>query len=257
MESTVKFSVFGTKFSCLEKTKIFNDLSEINITGPGYVNFPSTDIVSRAYKNNKLRSILNNSLITFTDGKFTEFYARFKGENRITNISGYDLLEYLLETEKSHYFYGLNEKQLTLLEEKINKDNPDSKVLGYKSPPFLDLEEIEHDKQIEQDLKEINKLKPDFIWVGISSPKQDYLMSHYVNQLDQGIMIGVGAVLLYKAGIVNKGPQWIKNIGMRWLVRFIQEPKRVWKKGSIQNIMFFLYLVVKHDIFKIELNKSD
>jgi len=252
-----KYNIFGTKFSCVVKNKIFSELSELKIKGPGYINFPSTDIVAKAYKSKKLRSILNNSLITFTDGKFTEFYARFKGENRITNISGYDLLEYLLGTEKSHFFYGLNEEQLSLLEKKINKQNPNSKVLGYKSPPFLKLDEIESDKQIEHDIREINRLKPDFIWVGISSPKQDYLMSQYANQLDQGIMIGVGAVLLYKAGIVKKGPQWIKNIGMRWLIRFIQEPKRVWKKGSIKNIMIFLYLILKHDILRFELNLSD
>ena len=248
-----RFNVFGTGFSRVEKLDVFKNLKDVKTNNTGYLSFPDSNVIASAYRNEKLRIILNNSLITFADGKFTEFYATLKGEKKIRNISGYDLLEHLLRSEKSHYFYGLNPSELHKLKEVITTHHPEANILGYKSPPFLKLNEIESSEQIRKDIAVINRLKPDFIWIGISSPKQDYLMSHYVNHLDQGIMIGVGAVLLYKAGIVNKGPQWVKNLGMRWLFRFIQEPIRIWKKGSIKNILFFLFLIVKHDIFRIEL----
>ena len=252
MSNNQRFNVFGTYISCIEKRSTFENLANRIITNPGYLSFPDTNVVAKAYKDDKLKTILNSSLITFTDGKFTEFYARLKGEKKIKNISGYDLLERLLNSGKSHFFYGLNQQQLNKLEAVISKEHPNANVLGYKSPPFLKLNEIVKSERIKEDIAEINSLKPDFIWIGISSPKQDYLMAHYVNQLDQGIMVGVGAVLLYKAGLVKKGPQWVKNIGMRWLYRFVQEPERVWKKGSIKNILFFVYLVIKHDIFRIK-----
>ena len=51
-------------------------------------------------------------------------------------------------------------------------------------------------------------------------------MHQYVGHLDQGLMIGVGAVFLYMAGVVKKSPEWIKDLGLRWLYRLIQEPKR-------------------------------
>lgn len=248
-----RFIVFGTGFSRVEKIEILKKLKDDRFIKPNYLSFPDSNVVAIAYGNKKLRSILNNSMITFMDGKITEIYARLKGEKKIRNISGYDLLEYLLRSKKSHYFYGLNEQELNKLKEAIIKDHPDANVLGYKSPPFLKLDEIENSDRIRMDIADINRLKPDFIWVGISSPKQDYLMAHYVNQIDHGIMIGVGAVLLYKAGLVNKGPQWIKNIGMRWFFRFIQEPKRVWKKGSMKNIIIFIFLVIKHDILRIKM----
>lgn len=252
---TSRFNVFGTHFSCIEKRSTFENMAKKNSTDPGYLSFPDTNVVAKAYKDEKLRSILNNSLITFTDGKFTEFYARLKGEKKIKNISGYDLLEHLLNSNKSHFFYGLNQKQLNKLETVINREHPNANVKGYKSPPFLSLNEIESSNKIKEDIAEINSLKPDFIWIGISSPKQDYLMGHYVNQLDQGIMVGVGAVLLYRAGLVNKGPQWVKDLGLRWIVRFFQEPKRIWAKGSIKNIFFFIYLILKHDILRFKLKK--
>lgn len=247
-----RFNVFGIQFTVTNLHESIRYIEAGKLPVKGYISFPSTDVVSKATKDSYLRSILNNSIITFTDGKFTEFYARLKGMNKIQSVSGYDLLDYLLNTKATHYFYGLNPNELKLLEERINVENPNSIILGYKSPPFLEINEINDNKEIQSDIKEINSLRPDFIWIGISSPKQDYLMSYYQKDLDKGIMVGVGAVLLYKAGLVNKGPQWIKDIGMRWLVRFVQEPVRVWKKRSLQNIIFFVYLIIKHDIFKVK-----
>lgn len=257
MESKInRRTIFGTNMSCVNLEKSVKYLTSPKCKIKGYLTFPSSDIIARAYKNEKLRSILNNSILTFTDGKITEFYFRMKGEKNIRNVSGFDLLERLLNTEKTHYFYGLNNEQLKLLKDNIETQHPYSNVLGYKSPPFVKLDEIKENLQIRRDIKEINKLKPDFIWIGISSPKQDYLMKHFVDDLDQGIMVGVGAVLLYKAGIINKGPQWIKDIGMRWLVRLIQEPKRVWEKGTLQHVAFFIFLIIKHDLLRVSIEKE-
>ena len=104
------------------------------------------------------------------------------------------------------------------------------------------------------DIQHINSLKPDIIWVAITNPKQDYLMYHYVDQLDKGIMLGVGAVLMYKAGLMKKGPPWVKKIGMRWFVKMFEQPKRYLING-IPNMVFFGYLVIKHDFFGQKLDK--
>lgn len=252
-----RFNVFGTQISRINLDKSYESLMNENVIGPGYLSFPSTGIVAKAYNDEVLRNILNNSLITFADGKITEFYTKLRGEKDIKNVSGFDLLGRLLDSEKSHFFYGLNDEQLKLLRIKIKADHPNSNVLGYKSPPFLSTKEIKDNTQIKNDIEEISQLKPNFIWIGISSPKQDYLMKNFVNKLDQGIMIGVGAVLLYKAGIVKKGPRWVKNIGMRWFVRLIQEPKSIWKKKDrLLGLGYFLYLIIKHDLFRVTLDKE-
>ncbi len=222
------------------------------MNGPGYICFPSTDMISKAYGDPELRTILNRASITFTDGKFTEFYARCKGEKNIANVSGFHFLEILLNTNMTHYIYGLDERSLKILKNKIDREHPDSNVIGYKSPPYLELNEIASNDQIVSDLIEINELSPDIIWVGISSPKQDFLMYYHHHLVNKSIMVGVGAVLLYKAGIIKKGPEWMKKIAIRWLVRIVQEPKRVYQSKTIQHAFYFLFLIIKHDICRFK-----
>jgi len=176
-----------------------------------------------------------------------------KGHKNINNVSGYWLMENYLQTNYTHYFYGCDDDTLEKLKHNVEHKHSNAKILGYKAPPFVDIDEITMSEQLSKDFKEINKVKPDFIWIGISSPKQDYLMNFYVNHIDHGVLIGVGAVFLYQAGLINKGPEWIKKLGLRWFVRFIQEPVRMWEKKSIQNSIYFIYLIIKHDILKIKL----
>ena len=74
-------------------------------------------------------------------------------------------------------------------------------------------------------------------------------MKYHVNSLDKSIMIGVGAVFLYQAGIINPGPQWIKNLGMRWLLRILQEPVRL-IRSTVPSLLHFLYLAFKAHFLK-------
>ena len=166
-------------------------------------------------------------------------------------ISGYKLLQSLLNTELTHYFYGTDEDTLFLLKVKIEDEYPNAKVLGYKAPPFVNSpEEVLHNAQMTSDILELKQLKPDIIWIGISSPKQDYLMNSFYQKLDHGIMIGVGAVFLYMSGKIKKSPEWIKKIGLRWLYRMLQEPGRL-IPFVLPNLISFVKLVLQ-DIF----NKS-
>lgn len=124
------------------------------------------------------------------------------------------------------------------------KEFPNAHLVGFKAPPFVDLQQRNENNIIKNDLIEINKLKPDIIWIGISTVKQDFLMYNHLKYLDQGIMIGVGAVFLYMAGVIKKGPEWVKQLGLRWILRLIQEPKRLWR-STLPSGIFFLYLVLK------------
>ena len=158
-------------------------------------------------------------------------------------------MENLLQTDLTHFFYGCDDDTLARLENKLSIRFPDAKILGFKSPPYVQQHDIYPNEQIISDFKEINKLGPDIIWIGISTPKQDYLMYYYHKYLDKGIMFGVGAVFLYHAGVVDKGPEFLKKLALRWVYRLAQEPRRLFKR-MIPGIAGFLVLVIKHDILR-------
>lgn len=250
-----RFSIFGTKLSCLDLLGGYKAIVDYDFSKPGYICFPSTNTIAELVSNDSLRDIYNESFITFADGKISEYYARLKGNKTTKNVSGFDLLNLLLKSKLSHYFYGLSEDDLTVFKQKIKSNFPDANVLGFKSPPWVMIDNIYPNEHILSDIDEINSLRPDLVWIGISYPKQEYLMKYYVKHLNRGLMLGVGAVLLYQAGLVKMGPRWVKRMGMRWLLRLIQEPRRLWKR-MLPGIINFLYLVYKHDILLIKNKKN-
>lgn len=244
-----KSDIFGTQFSNTNLTEVVAIIQNREIPEPNYVCFPSTNTISKAYSNRKFRHVLNNAVLTLADGKVTEYYAKLNGNSKLKNVSGFWLMRALLQTRLSHYFYGCDNKTLSKLKSKIEQEFPDANILGYKAPPFVNTDEIFPNTAIMHDFREINNLKPDLIWIGISTVKQDLMMHYYINYLDQGLMLGVGGVFLYMSGDIKKGPEWIKRLGLRWILRLLQEPRRLWR-STLPSGGFFIYLVFKELISK-------
>ena len=59
-------------------------------------------------------------------------------------------------------------------------------------------------------------------------------------------MIGIGAVFEWVAGTKYKAPEWIANLGFEWVFRLFQEPKRLFKRYLIDNILFIIYLIKQY-----------
>lgn len=170
-----------------------------------------------------------------------------KGLKHIAPVSGYWLCRALLDTGLSHYFLGSSQERLQRLEQKIAKLHPRARVLGFSSPRFLSESEADSGQVLQAEFDKINSVKPDLIWVGISSPKQDYIMYHHLPLLQHGLMLGVGGVFDYLSGEVNKSPEWVKKIGFRWAWRLLSEPGRMWgkyyfvfKKLSVRFVVAYL-----------------
>ena len=225
-----RFDFLGVAISIINFPKALEEIASYHYQHPAYICFPDASVVTEASKNPGLKLILNNAFLTMPDGKPSQLAARLQGYKEVTTVSGFHLCCALLETPMSHYFYGGDDEVLRKLKDTILQKYPASKVLGYNSPPYLRLDEIEGNATIAKDICEINRLKPDLVWIGISSPKQDYLMFHFYHQLDRSLMLGVGGVFLYLADESLKSPEWIKRAGLRWLFRLLKEPGRLWPK---------------------------
>lgn len=195
-----------------------------------YVCFPDSFVIKEAQRDKQLNSILNQSLLTLPDGKPSQWFANLSGYKGVKTVSGHLVLTELLNTNKTHYFYGGNPKELAQLEAAIYALNPKARVLGFNSPPMLALEDITTSEQLARDFSTINQLQPDCVWIGISSPKQDYLMHRATQELRGGILFGVGGVFNYVIHPHTKSPEWMKTLGLRWLYRAVKEPKRLGRK---------------------------
>jgi N-acetylglucosaminyldiphosphoundecaprenol N-acetyl-beta-D-mannosaminyltransferase len=246
----MRINLFGISVSKINLKETLQLLSKYNYSETNYICLPDLSVIIAAQKDKKLAQILNNSFLTLPDGKPLEFMGKIKGGRGISTVSGYWLIKKLLVSDLKHYFYGGSIENTQLMVEKLKIEFKESRIIGFASPPLLNLYEIEKNASILRDIDRINALQPDIIWVGISSPKQDYLLYHYNKQLNHGIMIGVGGVFDYLSGATKKSPEWIKKIGLRWLYRLLQEPQRLWKKYFFAFLGLFI-LVTKMILLNI------
>jgi N-acetylglucosaminyldiphosphoundecaprenol N-acetyl-beta-D-mannosaminyltransferase len=237
-----RINTFGTYVTATNQPEANRYFLEFNYSRKGYVCFPNTYVITKANKDSQLQNILNQSAQTLPDGKPLEYYARAKGE-KMSTVSGYWLCKSLLESNLSHYFYGASTETIAILEKKLKEEYPEARILGYQSPPMVSVEETKNHREIEKDMERIRLLAPDIVWIGMSSPKQDFLMHHWHQKLDHGVMMGVGAVFSYLAGTEKKSPEWMKQMGLRWVYRIMQDPRKHFVKYMVSNTKFLmLYL---------------
>jgi N-acetylglucosaminyldiphosphoundecaprenol N-acetyl-beta-D-mannosaminyltransferase len=76
------------------------------------------------------------------------------------------------------------------------------------------------------------------VWVGIGQPKQEIWMHEMRDLLDAPVLVGVGAAFDFHAGLVSQAPTWMQNIGLEWVYRLAQEPRRLWRRYARYNPRF-------------------
>lgn len=153
----------------------------------------------------------------------------------------------------TYFFYGgypgSPEKMEAYLHERFEGIN----VVGKYSPPFRALTEDE-DKAI---CDTINDIRPDFLWVGLGSPKQDIWINEHREKIRGTIMIAAGATFDFYSGRVRQAPQWIRNACLEWLYRLLHDFKRLWVRYTVYNVIFlFVFSLQKIGVIKFK-NQRD
>lgn len=154
-------------------------------------------------------------------------------------IAGWDLFQ--IEMEKLNakggkcFFMGSSEQVLALIKEKATKDYPNITVQTY-SPPYRPEFSEEENKDI---INAINAARPDLLWIGMTAPKQEKWTYQHWHELDIHCHVGtIGAVFDFYAGTVKRAPMWMQNHILEWFYRLINEPKRMWRRYLIGNLLF-------------------
>lgn len=197
---------------------------QAKICKPAYVCVANSRVVVLSQEDEEFCRIQNNSFLTIPDGMPLVWYAKISGLSNVEKVSGIDLMMRVLSVSKkrgyNHYFYGSTEGVLRSMKINLIKKFGDLDIRGMVSPPFRPLTEQEKIATA----KEINRMKPTFVWVGLGAPKQEFWMRDMMERIDSSILIGVGAAFLFAAGKVHRPPQWICRIGLEGLSRCIQQP---------------------------------
>jgi len=164
-------------------------------------------------------------------------------------VAGWDLFEFEMKRlakesrvcsdkegkRKKVMFMGSSEKTLNLIRMNAAVDYPDLDIATY-SPPYKAEFTKEDDEAM---IKAINEANPDLLWIGMTAPKQEKWTYSHWGELNIHCHCGtIGAVFDFYAGTAKRAPKWWQKNGLEWLYRLILEPKRMWRRYVIGNVLF-------------------
>jgi N-acetylglucosaminyldiphosphoundecaprenol N-acetyl-beta-D-mannosaminyltransferase len=194
-------------------------------------------------KNADYKDVVNRAGMVTPDGMPVVWMGKASGSRTIERTYGPDLMLAVVDAGQAkgrrHFWYGGKIETLDLLEKKLKARFPSLNVVGKYAPPVA----AYAGKENADVIRMINEAKPDILWVGLGSPKQDFWMSLNRPLLDVPVMIGVGAAFDFLSGQKPQAPVWMQKSGLEWLFRLASEPRRLWRRYLIGNAEFIYYLV--------------
>jgi N-acetylglucosaminyldiphosphoundecaprenol N-acetyl-beta-D-mannosaminyltransferase len=235
-------NVLGVEISVLDQGRAREFLfAAVRDGRRGYVTVTGVHGVSEAQKDTELKHILNGSLLCTPDGMPMVWMGRLQGHRSIRRVYGPDLMLNLCEHSRqaglTHFFYGGNPGVTEELKQVMECRFPGLLVVGTYCPPFRPL----NANEMAELCARVRETRPDFFWVGLSTPKQERFMATHLSLLQEAkIFLGVGAAFDLLTGRTRQAPRWMQRLGLEWLFRVTQEPKRLWKRYFVNNPLFVL-----------------
>ncbi len=206
----------------------------------GYVCVTGVHGVMEAQREPLMRDSLADALLVVPDGMPTVWMGRLQGLSQMRRVFGPDLMLAVIGDaalqQCSHFLYGGDEGVAQQLEQALRARYPGANIVGTYTPPFRPL----NGEESTELCRLVDRVRPDIIWVGLSTPKQERFMAEYLPHLNTTLMIGVGAAFDFHTGRLKDSPLWMKQCGLQWLHRLSQEPARLWRRYLTNNPAFLL-----------------
>ena len=211
-----------------------------------YIVAINVDVVMKIENDEYLKKVTDHADMVLVDGKPLVWIAKWHHHPVKAKVSGSDLVPKLCEVaaKKGYTIFILGGKEgiADKAKQNLERDLPGIHVVGTYAPPLG----FENDKQELEKINEmINAVSPDFLIVCFGCPKQEKWIYENYAKYNATVSVCAGATVDFLAGNVNRAPRWMSDHGLEWLYRFMQEPKRLFKRYFIDD-MKILKLIWKY-----------
>ena len=197
----------------------------------------------RSIKYTDLKNAINSFEIKTPDGFPVAKALSILNKKKFERVDGYKVflktIEKGLNKNISHYFFGNKEEVVSRLIKNLKADYPEIVIEGYTCPPMLEVNDL-----VSKYGELIADLESEVIWISLGLPKQELFMKHLKESYKlNNNLIGVGGVFDWVAGTKKKAPEWAANLGLEWILRLLQEPRRLAKRYFVDNFLFIVYFI--------------
>lgn len=187
----------------------------------------------------QLATIINRCALVNADGQSVVLGARFLGKAIPERVAGIDLMRRLLDIAPGRNWrvYLLGAHQETI--EQVNQLLVDEgvNVVGHRNGYW-------NTQQEDEVVEAIAETAPDLLFVAMPSPRKELFLEKHLDRLNTGLAFGVGGSFDVMAGKTRRAPRWMQKVGLEWFFRFLQEPRRMFKRYLIGNLRF-VQLILK------------
>jgi N-acetylglucosaminyldiphosphoundecaprenol N-acetyl-beta-D-mannosaminyltransferase len=201
--------------------------------------------VSEAQRDPAFKRILNGADLVVPDGMPLVWLARRQRIPLKRRVYGPELMtDFCRDTAAKgyrHFLYGGDPVVVSHLLLVLRQRFPGLAIAGVYSPPFRPLTEAEETEITNR----LNDSAADVVWVALGTPRQERWMHVHREKLRAPVIVGVGAAFDFIAGAKKQAPRWMRENGLEWLYRLLQEPRRLWRRYLIYGSQFAVRVILE------------
>jgi len=224
----------------ISDTSIIEVCSMLNEKNNLKVAICNANTLVQCVKNLNLREAVNKFDIKTPDGYPVAKARSYLNKSKFERVDGYKVfiktIENGIESNTKHFFFGSSKVITDKMCKKLKEKYPTINIAGVFNPEILNVDELTLKYQ-----SFFHDVDTDIVWVSLGFPKQELFINNI--NLNNKNFVGVGAVFEWVAGTKVKAPEWIADLGLEWILRLIQEPKRLFKRYLIDNTLFIYYFL--------------
>jgi N-acetylglucosaminyldiphosphoundecaprenol N-acetyl-beta-D-mannosaminyltransferase len=232
-------SLIGTPLRATTYDEFTRHCQELAQRGGTYaVDLTNTHIVTLRRQDALFREITSRFDYFVPDSMPLIWCLNAKGAQMEDRVYGPVFMRHCIEHSPApfrHYLLGGSEECVRRLRERFGSAERNIQIVGARNGYFSAADEPDI-------IAEINDLSPDFIWVGLGTPKQQDWIHRNKSAIAKGVIFAVGFAFDVNAGIKNDAPRWMQRSGLTWMFRLLSEPRRLLSRYVRYNSLFLYHL---------------
>jgi N-acetylglucosaminyldiphosphoundecaprenol N-acetyl-beta-D-mannosaminyltransferase len=237
--------LFGMPFSITEFDAVCAAVdARIQSREPGFIVTPNVNLVCNFHRDPQFREVYPKAFLWLADGMPLMWVARILGVRLPEKLSGSDMVPWLSSHSAKEgyriFFFGGLPGSADIAAQRLRQRYPTLQVAGSYCPPMGFEKDPEENARA---IKTIHDAKPDILFVALGTPKQELWLDAHMHEIQVPVSIGVGAALDFLSGKVKRAPRWVQRAGCEWVWRLIQEPRRLWRRYLVDDMMIVLLLL--------------
>jgi N-acetylglucosaminyldiphosphoundecaprenol N-acetyl-beta-D-mannosaminyltransferase len=208
----------------------------------GYVNTPNIDHVVRARRNESFRRAALGARLRVPDGMGIVYGSRLAGTPLRGSVTGRWLPEAVARASSDEplatALVGGRDDAPTRAAERLAAAG--ARVVAAVGPPMGFAIGGEEDQAL---VAQLQRTRPQLLYVGLGSPKQEFWMQRHQAELPQTLMVGVGYAIDVLGGLAPAAPRWMTRVGLEWAFRMLRDPRRIGRRVFVDSPAFFWWML--------------